>query len=180
MLKKTVKYLNPFDDTEYIEEDVYFNFTQAELVELEMSTDGSLTSLIEEVSKTRDGKRIIEIFKKIVLLSYGKRDGNSFLKSDLLRERFAASPAYSEVFMELATDAGAASAFVNGILPKDLVARVQATKAALEEPVPVEDVALPEPVEETIVAAFTEKSQAELAVMTHEEFDAYFKQLRQQ
>jgi hypothetical protein len=47
-------------------------------------------------------------------------DGKYFDKSDEISKRFASTEAYSQLFMELATDAKAATAFVNGIMPADV------------------------------------------------------------
>jgi hypothetical protein len=51
-------------------------------------------------------------------------DGKRFIKGEAIQQEFMQSPAYSELFMELATDAGAAAEFVNGIIPKGLPEQV--------------------------------------------------------
>lgn len=117
MLKKTMTYTD-YDGNERTE-DFYFNLSKAEVTEMEMSHDGGLVKLIEKIVAEQDVKRIIEIFKDLILRSYGEKsaDGKRFVKSQELRDSFAQTEAYSDLFMELATDAEAASAFVNGILP---------------------------------------------------------------
>ena len=117
MLKKTIKYVD-YDGNER-EEDFYFNLSKAEIAEMEMSTNGGLDRMINRIIAERDNKRIIELFKDLVLRSYGKKsdDGRRFIKNQELRDDFAQTEAYSELFMELATDADAAAAFVNGIIP---------------------------------------------------------------
>lgn len=120
MIKKTVTY-EDFDGNKRTE-DFYFNLTKAELTEMEMSLNGGLSQLLEKIVQENDQKLIIEYFKKIVLDSYGIKslDGRQFQKSDEIRAAFASTAAYSDIFMELATDSDAASAFVNGIIPKSL------------------------------------------------------------
>ena len=60
----------------------------------------------------------------LILKSYGEKslDGKSFIKVDSegrpLSIAFSQTAAYDALFMELATDADKAAAFVNGILPK--------------------------------------------------------------
>lgn len=117
MLKKTIKYTDY--DGKVREEDFYFNLNKAELTEMEFSQNGGLTGLIERVVKEQDNKEIIKIFKDLVLRAYGIKsdDGRRFIKNDEVRDSFAQTEAYSELFMELATDADAAAAFVNGITP---------------------------------------------------------------
>ncbi|MCC8097999.1 MAG: hypothetical protein LIO44_05490, partial [Eubacterium sp.] len=58
--------------------------------------------------------------KEIILKAYGEKsdDGRRYIKSDELSETFSQTNAYSELFIELSTDAEAAAAFVNGIIPK--------------------------------------------------------------
>lgn len=117
MLKKHIKYMDY--DGNLREEDFYFNLNKAEIAEMEMSTAGGLDKMINQIIAEQDGKRIIELFKELVLKSFGKKsaDGKRFIKSKELSEEFAQTEAYSDLFMELATDADAAAAFVNGIIP---------------------------------------------------------------
>ena len=65
------------------------------------------------------GLVIIETFKDIILRAYGEKspDGRRFIKNQEVRDAFAQTEAYSKLFMEMATDAKAASEFVNGIVP---------------------------------------------------------------
>lgn len=119
MLKKTITYTdyNGSDRTE----DFYFNLTKAEVMEMEMSTTGGLTEMINRIVAAQDAPAIINVFKKLVLKAYGEKspDGKRFIKSDELATAFSQTEAYSQLFMELATDADKASEFVNGIIPQD-------------------------------------------------------------
>ena len=122
MLKKTIKYTD-YNGTER-EEDFYFNLTKAELMEMEMSTSGGLAEMIQNIVKAQDAPAIIKIFKDLVLKAYGQKslDGKRFMKVDEngtpLSIAFSQTEAYSNLFMELATNAEAAAEFVNGIVPK--------------------------------------------------------------
>ena len=117
MLKKTITYTD-YNGVER-KEDFYFNLTKAEIMEMEMSTSGGLTEMINRIVAAQDAPAVIKIFKELVLKAYGVKspDGKRFIKSDELATEFAQTEAYSQLFMELATDADAASAFVNGIVP---------------------------------------------------------------
>lgn len=147
MLKKTVR-CEDFDGNPY-EKDCYFNLTKAELIELEMSLNGTLTQLFEKIVQENNGARIMEYFKKILLLSYGEKslDGKKFDKSKEVLDDFVSSPAYSEIFTELCTNAEAASAFVNGIMPKDMQ---QEVKQAVTETKPVTETVALGQIEETV------------------------------
>ena len=131
MLKKTITYTD-YNGNERTE-DFYFNLTKAEIMEMEMSTTGGFAEMISKVVAAQDAPAIIAIFKKMVLKAYGEKspDGKRFIKSDELREAFEQTEAYSQLFMELATDADAASKFVNGIVPADMAKQVAAGTPAL-------------------------------------------------
>lgn len=120
MLKKHVVYTD-YNGNER-KEDYYFNLNKAELMEMEMSTSGGLAEMIQQIVASQDAPLILKVFKDLVLKSYGQKslDGKRFIKNDQLREEFEQTEAYSMIFMELATDADAASKFVNGIMPADL------------------------------------------------------------
>lgn len=117
MLKKTIAYTD-YNGVER-KEDFYFNLTKAEIMEMEMSISGGLTEMINRIVAAQDAPAIVKIFKELVLKAYGIKspDGKRFIKSEELATEFAQTEAYSQLFMELATDADAASAFVNGIVP---------------------------------------------------------------
>lgn len=119
MLKKTITYTD-YNGVER-KEDFYFNLTKAELMEMELMEAGGMAEMIKKIVDTKDVPSIIKVFKKLVLKAYGEKsaDGKRFIKNDELTEAFSQTEAYSELFMELATDADAAAAFVNGIVPVD-------------------------------------------------------------
>lgn len=117
MLKKTVTYTD-YNGVERTE-DFYFNLSKAEAAEMELSVDGGLSRMLENIVKAKDNKQIINIFKEIILKSYGEKsqDGKRFIKSKEISEAFSQTEAYSEIFMELALNEKAATEFINGVLP---------------------------------------------------------------
>lgn len=118
MLKKTVTYTD-YNGSERTE-DFYFNLTKAEIMEMELTTVGGLSAMIEKIVAAKDGPTIIKTFKDLVLKAYGEKsaDGRRFIKSPEIAEAFSQTEAYSQIFMELATDDEAAAKFVNGIIPE--------------------------------------------------------------
>lgn len=139
MLAKKIKYTDYNGDNR--EETFFFNLTEAEVAELEMSTSGGLRSMLETIIETKDQPKILDIFKKIILLAYGEKsnDGRTFKKRDSIRgnysDDFAATEAYSVLFMELATNADAATKFINGVIPTSIreeVAKGQPTHPTIE------------------------------------------------
>jgi len=117
MLKKTITYKD-YDGNDRTE-DFYFNLSKAECMEMELSTDGGMQQMIERIVSEKDNAKIVKVFKEIILKSFGKKspDGKRFYKSEEISSEFAATEAYSELFMELATDADAASRFISSVLP---------------------------------------------------------------
>ena len=113
-------------------EDFYFNLTKAEITEMQLSTSGGLSEMIQNIMSTQDVPAVIRIFKDLILKSYGVKspDGREFIKSQELSTRFSQTEAYSQLFMRLATDAGAAADFVNSIIPKDLAQTVAENMSA--------------------------------------------------
>lgn len=101
-------------------EDFYFNFTKAEIAEMQLTADGGLDKYIEKIIASKDNAAIVHLFKDLVLKAYGEKsaDGRRFIKNDEIREAFSQTEAYSDIFIELASDDKAASKFVNGIVPK--------------------------------------------------------------
>lgn len=120
MLKKTMTYVD-YDGNNRTE-DFYFNLSKAEVMEMELGTTGGMQKMLEKIVAEQDTKRIIEVFKDIILRAYGEKtpDGKRFIKSKDLTDSFAQTEAYSDLFMELATDADAASKFINGIVPQNI------------------------------------------------------------
>lgn len=122
MLKKTVTFTD-YNGTNRTM-DFHFHLSKAEITEMEMSTAGGLAEMIQNVVKAQDAPAIIKIFKDLVLKAYGEKtpDGLYFIKSEEKSKAFSQTEAYSQIFMELATDADAAAKFINGIIPSDIAA----------------------------------------------------------
>ena len=119
MLKKTVTYID-FDGNERTE-DFFFNLTEQEIAEMELSTEGGLGNFINKAVAAKSQVELIELFKKLILVAYGVKsaDGRRFVKNDAVREDFMSTQAFSDIYMELVQDADKASAFFNGIVPKE-------------------------------------------------------------
>lgn len=117
MLKKTITYTD-YNNMERTE-DFHFNLTEAEILEMELSTTGGFAEMIDKIVKAKDQKAIIQKFKEVIDKAYGVKspDGKRFIKNDEVLAEFKQTEAYSKLFMELALDDKAASDFVNGIIP---------------------------------------------------------------
>ena len=67
MLKKTITY-NDYNGVER-KDDFYFNLTQAEVTEMELSVNGGLAEQIQKIVNAKDTPSIIKIFKELILKS---------------------------------------------------------------------------------------------------------------
>lgn len=111
MLKKTLKYTDL--DGNPAEEVAYFNLTKAEAIELNIRND------LEVIGNSRDQNLIMDTFKRILEMSYGERNAAGKFSHKGFPE-FAASEAYSELFMEIWQNPEYAQEFVLGILPPNI------------------------------------------------------------
>jgi len=136
MYAKKIAYTNY--NGEKRERKFYFNLNRAELLEMELSTKGGYQNFIERIIDTRDQEELIRLFRELIQKSYGEKsdDGEMFIKNEEVLNKFIQTEAYSELYIELATNAAAAVEFVNGIMPPALMAEVEKDpeyKAKLEE-----------------------------------------------
>lgn len=120
-----------------------FNLTKAELAEIELSTVGGLEMMLNRIVSAQDMPSLVSIFKEFILKSYGERslDGRKFVKKTpdghRLADDFEATNAYSDLFIELATNTESAIAFFNGIIPAELreeVEKAQKNQGAITGP----------------------------------------------
>lgn len=103
-------------------ENHYFNLSKAELMEMEMSISGGFVEMVNRIVEAQDYPSLARIFKEFIMKSYGVKsdDGRRFIKSDELSTAFSQTEAYTELYMELATDTKSAVEFLNGIVPEDI------------------------------------------------------------
>lgn len=122
MLKKTITYTD-YNGTQRTE-NFYFNLTKAELLDMDLGTVGGMQQLLQLMIDKQDIPQILKAFKKIIFDSYGEKspDGRRFVKSKELSEAFFQTEAYSQLYMELISDANAAAYFINHIVPEEIAA----------------------------------------------------------
>ena len=120
MLKKTVTYsdYNGVERTETF----YFHYTEAEILDMEMSTEGGFAERIQKIIDAKDQVSLMKLIKKFVIDAYGikSEDGKRFIKNDKVKTEFLESPAYSKIWMELVMDDEVAADFVNNVIPSDI------------------------------------------------------------
>lgn len=106
-------------------EEFRFHFNKAELLEMEMSTEGGFSARVNRIINANSHPELLQVMKTFVLDAYGVKsdDGRRFMKSEEIRREFMESPVYSNIFMRLTTGPDAAklaAEFVNGVTPDDM------------------------------------------------------------
>lgn len=138
MLKEKVTYVD-YDGNERTEE-LHFNLTQTELVELSMELPPESSAIIGDNPKNiseetavklleqMGGKEILAFIKKLILKSYGVKseDGRLFKKSEELTTEFSQTLAFDKLIVDMMSDDKKASDFINRVIPAKLVEKALA------------------------------------------------------
>lgn len=134
MYTKTIEYKDYSGNMR--KEDFQFNLSEAEIMEMELSTEGGYDQWITRIYNAQNTPELIKLFKSLILMAYGERslDGKKFLKKDPqtgrpLSEEFEQTAAYPVLFMELATNAEAAAEFINKVIPENAAEAIEKAKA---------------------------------------------------
>lgn len=116
MLKKRVKY-EGFDG-EIIEEDLYFNLTRMDLIELNDRYESKdMAAYMDKIVKEKNIKELYKVLKDIVLMAYGTKseDGKRFIKNETVKKEFEESLAFAQLIEDFHETDTAMSDFVTGI-----------------------------------------------------------------
>lgn len=118
MYTKKITYTD-FDGQERTET-LQFNLTKAEWMELQFKTMSS--DDVQMMLDRNDTPKLVGFFKELLLSSYGEKsaDGRRFVKSPEISKDFESTQAYSDFFMQIASDPNAAAEFLTHVLPKDV------------------------------------------------------------
>ena len=129
MLKKTITYVDYEGETRT--EDFYFHLTKRDLLKMQSEFPGGLHKFLMKIVAENNSKKIFEYMEDLIQRSYGEKsaDGRRFVTGRDDKEvlyNFIQTEAYSQLVMELATNADAAAEFINGILPEDIAKQASA------------------------------------------------------
>lgn len=142
MLRKVITYTDYNGQTR--SEAFYFNLSKAELIEMEMTTNGGMEKFLQSIAETKDNRQLFNLFKNMIEKSYGIKsvDGKRFQKSKEISEAFMQTEAYTALLLELMGDdsANKVAEFVKGIMPLDGVSDEEIDKAMKDAIGPAADV----------------------------------------
>lgn len=117
MFKTTINYVD-FDGVSR-EEDLYFNLTKMEMMDLELSVEGGFSNKLQELLNNNNSFEMFEIIKTFINKSYGVKsdDGRKFIKNDEVLNDFLQSAVYDEFVTSLITNEDNMNSFIIGIMP---------------------------------------------------------------
>ena len=120
MITKTITYTDFLDEERT--ETFRFNLSEAELMKWELSKEGTLTEHIKRIQETVDIPKLIDLYSELIDRSYGIMDptGRKFVKTKEALEDFKATNAYSDLYMELATNQDKGAEFIAGVVSNKL------------------------------------------------------------
>lgn len=137
MFKKTIEF-HDFDGNPQ-SKDFYFHISKADYIA--MAADGDeMRTRLDRIMAAANGAAILQEFRELIKIACGVRtdDGLRFLKDPEAQSMLLDSPAFDELLMELATDAGAAAEFVKQLLPekmqKEMIDRLKASGQQVPDP----------------------------------------------
>lgn len=121
MYKKTITYTNLNGDT--ITEVLFFKLSRKEALKIMNKYIGTdydkkvVTDFISKVTKTKDVMTIISFIEDIILSAYGEKseDGNRFIQTKEVKDKFESSIAYAELFERFITNSDELKEFVDNV-----------------------------------------------------------------
>ena len=101
----------------------YFHLSEFELTKMQYQQDGGIKNYLKKIIESEDNKEIFRFFEEFVLACYGEKsaDGEEFLKSDEIRNRFQCHPAYDVLMLQIIEGGDKAMAdFINAVVPSKI------------------------------------------------------------
>lgn len=127
MIKQTITY-EGFDG-EQVTEELCFHLSTNQLLEMEFGHEAGLGEQLQSMLEEKNLAEVLRIFKEIVMKAYGTRNGNRFHPASKEEaEEFINSPAFDAFFQELLMNPPKATAFIEGMVPKQVLALAVAGK----------------------------------------------------
>lgn len=136
MIKETITYTN-IDDEE-VTEDLYFNLTARDFMDLANTDMGKKMMEQSEGKINMTPEEIMNMLQEMIKRSYGRRvtdaDGKNprFVRNAEKTQEFLDSDVYGELIMQLLSDPSRVEKFLTGLIPKSINKLVEANKAPMD------------------------------------------------
>lgn len=117
MYKKNITYTD-FNGDERTDA-FYFNLSDAEILELQVSYGGDMSRIMSNMLEKRDAKGLLGIITDLIKTSYGEKsnDGKRFMKNPEITDSFVTTDAYSKLVLELLNDEKEFEKFMTNVIP---------------------------------------------------------------
>ena len=126
MFKATVRARSLFND-EVITQTLYFNLSRREMMEFIKKYDGinSFREYLNSAKSAEDVYTIVEFIDDVLGAAYGERQGERFVKSEIIRDNFLNGPSYEALFEKMLSDGKFASDLLVGVFPEKVMEQVK-------------------------------------------------------
>lgn len=126
MFKATVRARSLFND-EVTTQTLYFNLSRREMMEFIKKYDGinSFREYLDQAKNAEDVYTIVEFIDDVLGVAYGERQGERFVKSEIIRDNFLNGPAYEALFEKMLSDGKFASDLLVGVFPEKVMEQVK-------------------------------------------------------
>lgn len=126
MFKATVRSRSLFND-EVTTQTLYFNLSRREMMDFVKKYDGinSFRDYLDSAKTAEDVYTIVEFIDDVLGSAYGERQGERFVKSEVIRENFLNGPLYEALFEKMLTDGRFAADLLTGVFPEKIMEQVK-------------------------------------------------------
>lgn len=126
MFKATIRARSLFND-EITTQTLYFNMSRREMMEFIKKYDGinSFREYLNSAKSAEDVYSIVEFIDDVLGSAYGERQGERFVKSEVIRDNFLNGPLYEALFEKMLNDGNFAVDLLTGIFPEKIMEQVK-------------------------------------------------------
>lgn len=126
MFKATIRARSLFND-EVTTQTLYFNMSRREMMDFIKKYDGinSFREYLNSAKTAEDVYAIVEFIDDVLGSAYGERQGERFVKSEVIRDNFLNGPLYEALFEKMLNDGNFAVDLLTGIFPEKIMEQVK-------------------------------------------------------
>lgn len=126
MFKATIRARSLFND-EVTTQTLYFNLSRREMMDFIKKYDGinSFREYLNTAKTAEDVYSIVEFIDDVLGSAYGERQGERFVKSEIIRDNFLNGPLYEALFEKMLNDGNFAVDLLTGIFPEKIMEQVK-------------------------------------------------------
>lgn len=126
MFKATIRSRSLFND-EVTTQTLYFNLSRREMMDFVKKYDGinSFRDYLDSAKTAEDVYTIVKFIDDVLGSAYGERQGERFVKSEVIRDNFLNGPLYEALFEKMLNDGRFAADLLTGVFPEKIMEQVK-------------------------------------------------------